>query len=127
MAIEKVVKYKCTPAELWDIVGTPDRVDWVPGMTECEFDGEVRTVDLPGAGTIKERILSRDEATMTMSYSCIESPTPLEKHLARMAIEADGDGCKFTWTTEILPVAFEPFIEKSIDGAIAQIRTMVES
>ena len=26
---------------LWSILGTVDRVDWVPGVTACELDGSV--------------------------------------------------------------------------------------
>ena len=74
MPIEKTIQFDCQPAQLWEIVGTPDRVDWVPGVTNCEFDGEVRSLSLPGAGAIKEKILSRDADAMHMQYSCIESP-----------------------------------------------------
>ena len=43
--------------EVWAVLGKPDRVDWVPGVKSCDFDGEVRSLILPGAGAIKERIL----------------------------------------------------------------------
>ena len=46
-------EFKATAEQLWEILGTPDRVDWVPGVTSCTFDGEVRSLDLPGAGAIK--------------------------------------------------------------------------
>ena len=55
--------------QLWAIVGTPDRIDWVPGAASCTFDGEVRSLSLPGAGNIKERILSRAADQRPMEYS----------------------------------------------------------
>ena len=32
----------------------------MPGVEDCQFDGEVRSLNLPGAGDIKERILFHD-------------------------------------------------------------------
>lgn len=126
MTIEKKVTFNCQPAQLWEIVGTPDRVDWVPGVTDCVFDGKVRSLNLPGAGSIKEEILARDAEAMTMEYSCTESPIPLESHLANMKISQVGDKTLMLWTTEITPVAFEKFIEESMDGAIQQLHSMLD-
>jgi hypothetical protein len=126
MAIHKIVPFACSPQQLWEIVGTPDRVDWVPGVTNCEFDGEVRSLSLPGAGSIKERILAHDDQAMTMQYSCIESPAPLEKHLASIQITASPGGCEMQWQTEVEPAAFEPFIEDSMNGALKQIQTIID-
>ena len=47
---------KVNPSKAWDIFKEPDRVDWVPGVESCHFDGEIRSLNLPGAGEIKERI-----------------------------------------------------------------------
>ncbi len=127
MAIEKTVHYNCEPSQLWEIVGTPDRTDWVPGVTDCVFDGEVRSLTLPGAGSIKEKIISRDDPNMTMQYSCIESPMPLESHLAEVQVSASGNQTKFVWKTTVEPEQFEKFIAQSMDGAIEQLRSMLES
>lgn len=125
MPIQKNVQFNCPSSKLWAIVGTPDRVDWVPGVMDCEFDGEVRSLTLPGAGQIKERILSRNNQEMTIQYSCFESPVPLQKHLASIQILETDEGCELQWRTEVEPVAFEPFIEESMDGAIKQIHTIL--
>ena len=61
---------------LWSILGTVDRVDWVPGVTACELDGSVRRLHLPGAGDIAEEIKVRDKAQFRLVYQCIESPQP---------------------------------------------------
>ena len=126
MAIHKIIEFSCSASQLWEIVGTPDRVDWVPGVERCEYDGKVRSLSLPGAGKIREEILSHDDGTMTMSYSCIESPAPLEKHLASIKILDHEDGCQMHWQTEVEPSAFEPFIEDSMDGAIRELHGLVD-
>ena len=77
MAVKFDHQFNASAEQLWAIVGTPDRVDWVPGAESCAFDGEVRSLHLPGAGDIKERILAHDPDTKTMEYSCFETPAPL--------------------------------------------------
>ncbi len=113
--------FQASADALWAIVGVPDRVDWVPGVTDCKFDGEVRQLAMPGAGDIAERILSLDNDTRTIEYSCIESAAPLEHHLARIKIEPADSGCTMIWTTEVKPEAFEPFIEQSMQGCLTRI------
>jgi hypothetical protein len=121
MAVIIKQQLKFDPEIVWAIVGTPDRVDWVPGVKDCVFDGEVRTLSLPGAGRIKERILSRNAESMTMEYSCFESPMPLEQHHAHIEVRPAPDGCELIWTTTIKPEAIEKFIRQSKEGAIAQL------
>ena len=58
----------------------------MPGVEDCQFDGEVRSLNLPGAGDIKERILFHDSATRTIKYSCFESPGALKSHHASMTV-----------------------------------------
>ena len=61
-----------------------------------------------------------------MQYSCIESPAPLEQHLASIKILASAGGCEMQWQTEVSPAAFEPFIEDSMNGALKQIQTILD-
>ena len=61
----------------------------MPGVEDCQFDGEVRSLNLPGAGDIKERILFHDGATRTIKYSCCESPEDLKSHHASMQVREE--------------------------------------
>ena len=108
---------------LWSILGTVDRVDWVPGVTACELDGSVRRLHLPGAGAIAEEIKVRDEAQFRLVYQCIESPQPMDFHEARIQIIPDsGDRCRLIWEADIRPERFEPFLKASMEGALAQLK-----
>ncbi len=113
--------------QLRAIVGTPDRIDWVPGAASCTYDGEVRSLSLPGAGDIKERILSRDDDRRTMEYSCFETPAPLESHHASMQIIPNADGCRLIWETAVTPVAFESSIRTSMEGCLERINEILKS
>ena len=113
---------------LWSILGTVDRVDWVPGVTACELDGSVRRLHLPGAGDIAEEIKVRDEAQFRLVYQCIESPQPMDFHEARIQIIPDsGDRCRLIWEAVIRPEQFEPFLKGSMEGALAQLKEVAVS
>jgi len=97
----------------------------VPGVEGCEYDGEVRSLSLPGAGAIKERIISRDAVARTMVYSCFESPTPLDFHEARVEVVAHQEGCTLVWQTRVEPLEIEVFIRASMEGCLVQIAQVI--
>ena len=114
--------------QVWSVVGTVDRVDWVPGVAACDLQAGVRTLNLPGAGEIQERIIERDEENYFLRYQCIESPIPLEFHEARMQLTRESpDQCRLTWEAEIQPASFESFLQESMSSALAQLITVVEA
>ena len=121
MSIKVDHQFNASADQLWAILGTPDRIDWVPGVTSCTFDGEVRSLHLPGAGDIKERIPSRDEGNKTMEYSCFETPTPLQSHHASIEIIANADGCRLLWETRVAPIEIETFIRTSMEGCLERL------
>ena len=126
MAIRLEHEFKVPARTLWEIVGTPDRVDWVPGVSECRFDGDVRRLIMSGAGQIAERILAHGNDKMMIEYSCFESIPALEHHLASIQLQAkDAGSCLMIWTTEVEPVAVEPFIKKSMAGCLVRIEELL--
>lgn len=112
-------------AAIWAIVGDPGRVDWVPGVTSCVFDGEVRAFSMGEAGALKERILLRDETQRTLVYSVIESAVPLAEHRASLRIEVAGDGALFVWETSVKPDQVAPFIQRSMAAALDQLERVL--
>ena len=126
MAINIMEKFAASGDRLWEIVGTPDRVDWVPGVESCDYDGDVRRLAMPGAGDIEERILSLDGRAMRIEYSCIKSAAPLDHHLASIEVKPDGDSCVMHWATEVRPAEFEPFIEQSMQGCLARLHELLD-
>ena len=126
MAVKINHQFKASADQLWAIVGTPDRIDWVPGATSCTFDGSVRALSLPGAGSIKERILSHSDAERSMEYSCFETPAPLQSHHASIRVVAEGDHCRLLWETSVTPVEIEAFIRTSMDGCIQKLTEILQ-
>lgn len=126
MSIQLEADFSCTPVELWAIVGAPGRSDWVPGVTACRLDGDIRRMTMAGAGEVAEKIHRVDDESMCIEYGVIESRSPLKLHRASIRLEAISSGTRLVWQTEVDPIAVEPFIRKAMEGSVQQLRKMVE-
>ena len=120
-------QFNTTAEQLWAIVGTPDRIDWVPGATSCQIDGDIRSLTLQGAGRIKERILSHDHQKRTMEYSCFETAAPLQSHRSRIEVIANPDGCQLIWQTTVTPSEIEVFILTSMKDCVTRLEEILTS
>ena len=120
-------QFSATAEQLWAIVGTPDRIDWVPGATSCQIDGDIRSLTLQGAGRIKERILSHDHQKLTMEYSCFETAAPLQSHRSRIEVIANADGCQLIWQTTVTPSEIEVFILTSMKDCVTKLEEILTS
>jgi hypothetical protein len=118
MAVNIDHQFRTTADRLWEILGKPDRVDWVPGVQHCVLEGDVRSLTLPGAGDIKERILFYSNEQRIIEYSCFEAPGTLKTHYARMEVIPNAKGCQLLWHAEVTPVNIEAFIRKSMEGVL---------
>jgi hypothetical protein len=126
MAIEISEPFACDPETLWAIVGSPGRSDWVPGVTACHFDGQVRRMTMAGAGEVAERIYRVDAAAREIEYGVIESRAPLQSHRASITVEPAPGGARLVWKTVVEPVALEKFIRRAMEESLVQLRRMVE-
>jgi hypothetical protein len=125
MSIRLEQSFDAEASALWAILGQPERIDWVPGIESCVFDGKVRAFTLPGAGALKEEILLLDHDQQRIEYSCFESPIPLTLHQASMQVTDTEGGCHLVWETRIEPEKFEPFIVASMEGALQRLQTIL--
>ena len=81
---------------------------------------------MEGMGTITEKILLKDNDQMILQYSAIETPAPIEHHLATMKIIPDGDfACYLEWTTEIEPEIFADSIHQGMLVSIEGIKKVL--
>lgn len=126
MSIHFEAEFSCSASDLWAIIGSPGRSDWVPGVTACQLDGDVRRMTMSGAGEVAEKIHRVDDEAMCIDYGVIESRPPLKAHRASMRLEAISSGTRLIWKTEVEPVSVEPFIRKAMEASVAQLRKMLE-
>ena len=119
--LKEETKFNCSADELWLILSDVGRCDWVPTIDKITLEGDFRHFEMTGMGQITEKILKKDDASMTLQYSAIKTPAPIEHHLATMQIASlNEQECMLSWTTEISPDIFADGIHQgmliSIDG-----------
>ena len=119
--LKEETKFNCSADELWLILSDVGRCDWVPTIDKISLEGDFRHFEMTGMGQITEKILKQDDASMTLQYSAINTPAPIEHHLATMQIASlNEQECMLSWTTEISPDIFADGIHQgmliSIDG-----------
>ncbi len=93
------VQISVTPEDAWRVIGDPCAVPrWYPTYVSCELKGDVRRLRRADGGELVERMLTRDEAGMSYSYSVI-SGAPLRSHWASFTVVPDPNGCRLIWET----------------------------
>src|SRR5262249_855835 len=91
------------PDTVWKLVGDYGGLDtWMAGIDSCTLEGDDRVLAMMGM-TIRERLLSRDDARRTLTYSVVEIPVPIEHHEATITVEPAGKGSKVTWAVDVTP------------------------
>ena len=124
--LKEEVKFNCSAEELWTILSDVGRCDWVPTIEEITIEGDRRHFEMTGMGQITEKILKQDNASMTLQYSAIQTPAPIEHHLATMQISPINDQeCMLNWTTEISPDIFANGIHQGMLISIEGIKTVI--
>lgn len=94
---------------VWELVRDFGGVlKWSSALESCEFEGEgvgaVRTLHMPGAPAIVERLESLDDATKSFSYSIVEGPLPLDDYLSTLKVSDRGaDRCEVEWRSTFEP------------------------
>lgn len=116
-----------TPDEVWALVGRFEGLDeWMPGIDSCEMDGDVRKLSAMGM-EIHEQLKDRDEAARRISYSIVQSPLPLDHHLATITVIPDGSGSRLEWAFEVLPDDMAAGIAPIYEGSVKAVKQQLEA
>ena len=113
--------------KLWKILSDVTRCDWIDTVDNIEMEGDCRVFQMAGMGKIKERIIKLDNASMELQYSAVETPAPINHHLATIKISESGDNeSLLCWTTEIDPEIFADAIHQGMLISIKGLRKVLE-
>jgi hypothetical protein len=124
--LKEEARFNCSAHELWVILSDVGRCDWVPTIDKIALEGDFRHFEMTGMGQITEKILKQDNASMTLQYSAIKTPAPIEHHLATMQIvPLNEHECLLNWTTEISPDIFAEGIQQGMLISIEGIKTVI--
>jgi carbon monoxide dehydrogenase subunit G len=95
--------------------------DFFPGIQSFRLEGDERIIGLGGGLEVRERLLARDEAARTLTYSVIAG-VPLERHEATITVEPAGTGSKVTWAYDVEPAEMTALMGDSYKGALASLQ-----
>jgi len=124
--LKEEIQFNCSADELWSILSDVGRCDWVPTIEKITLEGDFRHFEMTGMGQITEKILKRDHINMILQYSAIQTPAPIEHHLATMQVEPLNDReCTLSWTTEISPDIFADGIHQGMLVSIEGIKKVI--
>ena len=124
--LREEIELNCPANELWTILSDVGRSDWVPSIDEIKLNDSCRYFEMKGMGKITEKILKCDEQEMILQYSAIETPVPIEHHLATMQIFPISEKqCSLTWITEISPDIFSNGIHQGMLTSIEGIKKVI--
>jgi carbon monoxide dehydrogenase subunit G len=114
------VTVDAAPDAVWAKVGDFGGVaEFFPGIESFRLEGDDRVIGMFGM-EIRERLVSRDDATRTLSYSVVDG-VPLESHTATITVEPEGGGSKVTWAYDVEPAEMAPIFGDTYKGALAAL------
>ena len=122
--IEKQIK--CTVDSLWELFSDVTRSDWVPFANKILYEDGVRTFIMEGVGEIKEKIIEINHSEKSLTYKVVQSPVPLDHHLAKVTILEDKNFSKLIWVSEIKPDKVEKLIKDGMESSIEMIQKILE-
>jgi Polyketide cyclase / dehydrase and lipid transport len=93
-------------------------------IADCSIDESgARLIRFANGMEARERLVSSDPARRRIVYTATGGPA--EHHNASMQAIAEGDGARILWTTDILPDAFAPLIQKLMEEAATAIKAAI--
>ncbi|MFP6641220.1 MAG: SRPBCC family protein [Myxococcota bacterium] len=102
-------------------------------VVEGEGIGAIRTIGLPGGGSLQEKLEAHDDSTRSFSYSFTGKPLlPVEDYLASMTvIPLDESSCEVCWESTFGPGEMTEELARSTvegiyGGGLEALRKTVE-
>jgi hypothetical protein len=93
--VKKRINAPGHPPKVWEVAGEFCSIkDWLPAVEDCQETEEggatYRTLTLKdNGGTIKEKLLEKDDVDMSYTYEIVESPLPVKNYQAKFWVEED--------------------------------------
>ena len=112
--------------DVWALVGQFGGLEtWMDGIEACVVDGDIRTVSTMGM-QITERLVGRDEAARSITYSIVGEGAPVQSHEATVRVlDADG-GSEVTWEVTVEPAEAEGMFRDIYQGALDALKAKLE-
>jgi polyketide cyclase/dehydrase/lipid transport protein len=93
--VKKRINAPGHPPKVWEVAGEFCSIkDWHPAIADCKETEEggatFRILTLKdNGGTIKEKLVDKDDVEMSYSYEIVEGPLPVKNYQAKFWVEED--------------------------------------
>jgi uncharacterized protein YndB with AHSA1/START domain len=92
------VDVAAAPHEVWNLAGDPARVhEWFTPVVDVRIKGDERTVTMANGATLVERLVDRDDPTLTYSYEVLSGIPGLTSHRATIWVTPHARGATINW------------------------------
>jgi hypothetical protein len=119
-------RYTAPPEAAWLLVGDFAGIGKVfSDVDDVVAIDDLRTFNLMGM-RITERLIARDEATRTLTYSIIDG-VPVDAHEASIRVEPHESGCEIVWSVTSDPEAAQPLFADAYRGALVALHTKLDA
>ena len=114
-----------SPEAVWALTGDFGGIgEWMPGLESCRVEGDNRILETMGM-TITEALVSKDDATRTITYSIVDG-VPVESHQATVTVTEAGEGSHVTWVVDATPDEMADLMQGVYQGTLEALKAHVE-
>ncbi len=128
---EVAVDIAVAPATAWKLAGDPGRVnEWFAPVVAVAVEDDLRTVTMASGAELVERLVDRDDTTMSYSYEVVSGIPALTSHRATIRVVAAGPTCRVAWrqtaTSDDPDYDIETRLAGVMTAGLEQLREMLE-
>jgi uncharacterized protein YndB with AHSA1/START domain len=119
------------PDAVWPLAGDPGRMgEWFAPVVACEMDGDQRTATMGSGAVLVERIVDRDDAERSYSYTVLSGIPGLTSHRATLRVVEAPGGSRVLWrqtaTSEVEGYDIESRLGGVMTAGLERLRDIVE-
>jgi hypothetical protein len=127
--IHREVRIQADPEKVWsalrDVGAIHKRL--CPGfVVDTKMDGNARIVTFGNGRTAREEIVSVDEGLRRVAWAIVGGAL-VHYNGAAQVIPLPEGGCRFTWTSDLLPNEAAPAVQAMIEEGIATVKRTLEA
>ena len=94
---------EASASDAWAAVGDFCGIsNWHPAVEKCEMsekDGAtLRTLHLKGGGTILEKLVEKNDADMSLTYTIVEGVLPVDNYKSTLKVVQNDTGATYDWS-----------------------------
>lgn len=103
LEVEETIQLRAPAQDVWSVIGNfGGLADWHPAAVACVLSERgadtIRTISIPGGGTLVERLQAHDDDAMSQTYSIVDGPLPVGNYVSTIRVLPETDtSCRVHW------------------------------